>query len=98
MPIAGLADPSTRRRWAERKGMNVYSFIEPRGTPPRNIDVMVEPLHNFEAIHGRRTVVTLRGVLVPLIPVDELARMKRKAARPQDLQDVHDLRLIGKIP
>ena len=96
--IMGLADPKTRQHWTKQKGMKVYSFIEPYGIPPRNIDVMVEPLKGFEAVYRRRTVATLRGVPVPLIPVNELARMKRKAGRPQDLQDVRDLRLIGKIP
>ena len=98
VPIVGLADAKTRRLWTRQKGMKVYSFIEPRGTPPRNIDVMVEPLKNFEAVYRRRKIATLRGVPVPLVPVNELARMKRKAGRPQDLQDIQDLRLIGRIP
>lgn len=97
-PITGLADPATRRLWATRKGRKVYSFIEPYGMPPRNVDVMVTPLKNFEAVYRRRTTATLRGVPVPLIPVNELARMKRRAGRPQDLQDVQDLRLAGRIP
>ena len=96
--ITGLADPKTRQLWTKQKGMRVYSFIEPYGAPPRNIDVMVEPLKNFEAVYRRRTVATLRGIPVPLIPVSELVRMKRKAGRPQDVQDVRDLRLVGRIP
>ena len=97
-PVIGLADPKTRRLWTKQKGMKVYSFIEPYGMPPRNIDIMVEPLKNFEAVYRRRTMVTLRGVPVPLIPVKELVQMKRKAGRPQDLQDVQDLRLVGRVP
>lgn len=97
-PIIGLADPETRRLWTRQNRMNVYSFIEPYGTPPRNIDVMVEPLKNFDAVYRRRKTATLRGVPVPLMPVNELARMKRKAGRLQDLQDVQDLRLAGRIP
>jgi len=97
-PIAGLADPATRRLWTKQKGMKVYSFIEPYGAPPRNVDVMVEPLRNFDAVYRTRNMVTLRGVPVPLVPLSELAKMKRKAGRPQDLQDVQDLRLAGRIP
>lgn len=97
-PIIGLADAKTRRRWTTQKGMKVYSFIEPQGIPPRNIDVMVKPLKDFAAVYRRRTVATLRGAPVPLIPVSELAKMKRAAGRPQDLQDVQDLRLMGRIP
>jgi hypothetical protein len=97
-PITGLADAKTRRLWTKQRGMKVYSFIEPYGSLPRNVDVMVSPAKNFNALYQRRALVTLRGVSVPLVPVDELARMKRKAGRPQDLQDVRDLRLIGRIP
>lgn len=97
-PITGLADAKTRRLWTKQKGMKVYSFIEPYGTPPRNVDIMVNPAKNFDALYRKRKVVALRGVSVPLMPVSELARMKRRAGRPQDLQDVQDLRLIGRIP
>ncbi len=79
-------------------GMKVYSFIEPYRTLPRNVDVMVSPPKNFEALYRGRKLVTLRGVYVPLMPVGELAEMKRRAGRPQDLQDVQDLRLLGRIP
>lgn len=97
-PITGLADAETRRFWTTQRGMKVYSFIEPYGAPPRNIDIMVNPAKNFGALYRRRKTVTLRGVSVPLMPVNELAQMKRRAARPQDLQDVQDLRLLGRIP
>jgi hypothetical protein len=96
-PVTGLADAKTRKRWTREKGMKVYSFIEPYGTPPRNIDIMVNPVKNFGGFYRKRKVVTLRGTPVPLMPVGELARMKRRAGRPQDLQDVQDLRLIGRI-
>ena len=98
VPITGLADAKTRQRWTREKSMKVYSFIEPYGTPPRNVDVMVNPVKNFEALYRKRNVVTLRRVAVPLMPVNELARMKRRARRPQDLQDIQDLRLLGRIP
>ena len=97
-PITGLADAKTRQIWTKQKGMKVYSFIEPYGIPPRNVDIMVNPAKNFDALYRKRTVITLRGVRVPLMPVDELAKMKRRAGRPQDLQDVQDLRLLGRIP
>ena len=98
VPIAGRADPTIRKFWTQHKGMKVYSFIEPYGIPPRNVDVMVEPPRDFDALYRTRTMTMLRGVPVPLMPVKELARMKRKAARPQDLQDVQDLRLSGRLP
>jgi hypothetical protein len=96
-PVQGLADPATRKLWAEQKQMKVYPFVE-RRSPPRMIDVMVNPLPKFETIYRRRVVVHPHGVSVPLVPVDVLVKMKRKAGRPEDRLDVQALKQLGKAP
>ena len=94
-PITGLADPQTRRHWIVHKGMRVYSYIE-RAMPQRTVDVMVEPLSNFDELYRRRTIKRSGHVVIPLVPVETLLAMKRRAARPQDMLDVQDLRRLGK--
>ena len=94
--VLGLADPRIRRQWTVDKGMRVYSYLE--NTPPqRTIDVMVQPLRDFDALYRRRTTKRADGVAIPLVPVRTLAAMKRRAGRPQDLQDLRDLRQLKKI-
>ena len=52
---------------------------------------MVKPLRDCEDVYGRRVTVTIRGITVPLVPVDILAQMKREAGRPEDLLDLKAL-------
>lgn len=94
--IRGLADPTTRKLWTQQKAMKVYSFLE-RRPPARVVDVMVQPLRNFDNAYGRRVTVKIHGVSVPLVPVDLLAQMKSEAGRPEDLLDLKALRALGRI-
>ena len=94
--IKRLADPKTRRLWTEQKAMKVYSFME-RKPPARVVDVMVKPLRSFNEAHRRRVTVKIHDVVVPLVPVDLLAEMKRNAGRPEDLLDLKALRDLGRI-
>jgi len=95
VPVEGLANPGTRRQWLDKKGMKVYSFIE-RRSPPRVVDVMVKPFASFPQTYRRRVTVRVRGVSIPLAPVDVLVRMKQEAGRPEDLLDVKALKELGK--
>ena len=92
-PPSGLADPSLRRKWIREKRMQVYPFREQR-SPSRIVDVMIKPLKDFESLYDRRTLMKVRGVSIPLIPVDALLRLKKAAGRPQDLQDIQDLKRL----
>ena len=83
-----------RQAWIEKKHMKVYSFIDNQ-VPPRNIDVMIRPPKNFKGLYHRRKIVKVNGVSVPLVPVHALIGLKKAAGRPQDIQDIEDLRLLG---
>jgi len=91
---SGLANAKVRDAWIRQKGMKVYSFIE-RRSPPRNVDVMVRPPHNFQELYQHRAIVKVGGVSIPLMPAKALVQMKRKAGRLQDLQDISDLKRLG---
>ena len=96
-PIEGLADPRTRRLWTRDRNMRVYSFHERTGRS-RIVDVMVEPLRDFDQVYRRRVIARARGVSIPLVPIDVLLDLKRKAGRPQDLLDVAELQRLGVRP
>ena len=90
-PIEGLADPHTRRLWTRNRHMRVYSFHE-RTWRSRIVDVLVEPLRNFDQTYRRRVIARAGGLSIPLVPIDVLIRLKEKAGRPQDVWDVAELR------
>ena len=94
-PVLGLADATVRRRWIQQKHMRVYSFIQQK-SPPRVVDILINPLGRFDAIHRRRVTVKAWGVAVPLVPVDVLVKMKQAAGRPEDLFDIQALKALNR--
>lgn len=93
-PIEGLADPRTRRLWTRDRNMRVYSFHERTGRS-RIVDVMVEPLGDFDHVYRRRVIARARGVSIPLVPVDVLIQLKQAAGRPQDVLDIANLKRLS---
>jgi hypothetical protein len=89
--VIGLADPATRREWLQRKGMMVFSFVENR-KPFRMVDIMVRPPRDLGRLYQQRVMVRHQGIAVPVIPVEALIKMKTRAGRVQDLEDVAYLR------
>ena len=94
-PVQGLADAATRRHWVQQKHMTVFSFIQ-RTSPPRVVDILLNPPGRFDAIHRRRAIVKAWGIAVPLVPVDVLVKMKQAAGRPQDLFDAQALKALDR--
>lgn len=76
--------------------MKVFSFIE-RQPPFRVVDVMVKPLRRFMQLYRRRAEVVHRGVKLPLIPVDQLIKMKTGTGRLRDREDVEYLRFADTV-
>ncbi len=92
---AGFADPAQRRRWIEEKAMVVLAFFSDRyrDTP---VDVLVtEPL-SFDEEYEQALVKELSpGLPVRFLRREPLIRLKREAARPQDLTDIDQLNLLA---
>ncbi len=94
--VVRLADPKTRQMWTRQKMMKVFSFIE-RQAPFRVVDVMVRPLPRFEQLYSRRLQVRYGRVNVPVVPVEELIRMKSGTGRLRDQEDVEFLRAVRRL-
>lgn len=62
------------------------------GNSPRRIDILTRISGiDFQQAYGRRTTVTLEGMDVPVISLEDLIANKRATARTQDLADVERL-------
>jgi hypothetical protein len=78
-------------------GLSDADFLQPDavvqlGYPPARIDLLttIDGV-SFEACYGRRRDVTLGGVTLALIDVDDLRANKRAAGRPKDIADLDSL-------
>ena len=89
-----FADSSARARWAEEKGLTVFSLYSPEHQATE-IDLFVESPLEFEKAY--QTAVKLEvapGVVATFVGYDDLVELKRRAARPQDVIDLEQLRAI----
>ena len=86
-----FADATARERWREEKGMIVLKLWsdEHRRTP---IDIFVYEPFPFAPELARSLRLELSpGVSAPVVALDTLLEMKRRAGRPQDLLDIAEL-------
>lgn len=90
----GLADPATREDWIRSKGMTVLSFSSP-AHPTTEVDLFVEEPFPFDEAHERALRADLGEVRVQVASLSDLIAMKRRTARPRDLEDARELEAIA---
>lgn len=95
LPVAAqdFADPETRRRWIEEKGMKVFSLVD-FSNPLRSVDLFVEAPLDFEELWDHATTVDVDGLPVRIAGIEDLIAIKRQAGRPKDLEDAESLETI----
>ena len=97
VPFENLSDPEERRRWAEEKGMRVFSLYNP-DSPLTEVDLFVQPpFADFEAALSRAVKLPIReGLEAVFVGLDDLLALKRSAGRPKDLMDIENLERISR--
>lgn len=85
-----------RKKWKKEKGMIVFSFCQ-KDPPFKIIDMFVDEQISFDRIYKNKVNTRIHGVPVPVISIDHLKKLKRKAGRPQDLIDIVQLEAIKRF-
>ncbi len=88
-----LASEEKRNIWINDKGMTVFSLHDPE-RPFFLLDIFVEMPFDFDKVYARRERMRAGRTTVPVVPIEELIRMKEKSDRPQDRADIHYLKKI----
>lgn len=91
--IEDLADSAKREEWIKDKGMTVFSLFDP-ANPFFLLDVFVEMPFDFDEVYKKRKKIRFEDITVPVVPIEELVRMKEGSDRPQDRADVFYLKKI----
>jgi hypothetical protein len=90
-----FGDPEKRRQWVRDKELRVFSIFSPRHAATE-IDLFAEVPFDFERAYARSVRLEVApGIDGTFIGRADLIEMKRKAGRPQDLQDALDLESLG---
>jgi len=95
VPLRAFADPAQRADWEHTKGLTVFSLWSAE-LPGTEIDLFVADPLPFEPAWGRRLRAQLGAIAVNVASLADLIEMKRRAGRPQDLEDVRQLEAIAR--
>lgn len=89
-----FADPAIREQWAREKGMIVLNLYS-KDHEPCAIDLFISEPFPFEDTYAKAVPTEVNGIPFRYVDLNTLIRMKRKAGRPVDLEDVRHLELLA---
>ncbi len=95
LSLAQFLHPEIRRSWIEEKGLTVLSLWSPE-LPATEVDVFASEPFPFDAAHARAVCIDLGTTRVMVASIPDLIALKRRAGRPQDLEDVRTLEAIAR--
>ena len=91
VPLESFADPEARAEWVRDKGLTVFSLYsdDHRAT---EIDVFVElPFEFARAYAAASWMEVADGVRASFVGLADLINLKKRAGRPQDVDDIRQL-------
>jgi len=88
--IHELTDTKKLKTWIKEKGLKAYTFINNR-RPQLDIDILVEESLTFGKQYSKKTKIKVWDTTLPVISLQNLISMKKKANRQKDLDDVKAL-------
>jgi len=95
VPIRAFADDVERRRWVTEKNLQVFSLWHSK-MPGFEVDLFVEPPFDFAEAYARATWAALGSQSVPVVAIEDLIAMKRRAGRTRDQEDIEALIALRK--
>jgi hypothetical protein len=97
LPVAAIdfAEEETRNDWIENRNLQVFTMRDPRN-PMLTVDLFARAPIPFEDLWTDAETFSLGGRPIRIASLDHLIRMKRAAARPQDLLDLEHLEPIAR--
>jgi hypothetical protein len=93
VPLESFADPAARSRWVREKNLVVFSLWS-RELPGFTLDLFAEEPFDFEVAYARSVRVPLDRTDATVLALDDLVRLKEKAHRPLDLDDIRALKAL----
>ncbi len=94
--VLSLSDKKQVKQWLEEKNMKAYSFTPPKNNPLQ-IDIIMEESLKYDKIFANKVNKRIDDTVIPVISIEDLIKMKRRANRQQDLVDLEALINLKKI-
>ena len=90
----GIADKATREDWVNNKHMKAFNFYK---EDFNEVDIIIESPVSYKQARQKVKLIRIDKMVLPVISVDHLIKMKKKAGREVDQFDLKKLREIKKL-
>ena len=90
----GIADKHTREDWIENKNMKAFNFYQDEQY--KEVDIIIESPVSYTHARKQAKFIRMEGLVVPVISIDHLIKMKKKAGRDVDQLDIKKLKELKK--
>ena len=91
----GLARRQTREDWIRNKHMKAFNFYKENSL--KEVDIIIESPVSFQQAKKDAIILTVDDLKLPVISINNLIKMKKKAGRPVDKLDILELKKIKKL-
>ena len=81
------------KKWMREKNLKAFSFYHKK-EPFKVVDLVLEL--NFEKLYKRKKIFKIDHLKVPVVSLDDLIKLKKKAGRKEDILDIERLKEIKK--
>lgn len=91
----GIADKNIRRDWIKNKHMKAFNFY--KDDEMKEVDIIIDSPVTYEKAKKDVVKVKAGNITIPVISIDNLIKMKKKANRMVDEFDIEELKRIKKL-
>lgn len=89
-------DPEKREIRKKEKGMQVFSFYDPKKSMSL-VDVFVDEPIEYQKLESEKISVKAGDIQIPVVSKRHLIQLKKISGRPQDLADIKALKEVMKL-
>ena len=91
----GIADSKTREDWIKNKHMKAFNFYKEEEL--KEVDIIIESPVSFKEAYSSVIFIRVGNLKLPVISINNLIKMKRKAGRAVDKLDIEELKRVKRM-
>lgn len=91
--VMDFADRSKREEWIATKHMKAFNLVNAKWALSE-IDIIIDAPVGYSEARKRARKITVQGISIPVISIDDLITMKKAAGRELDKADIQYLRKV----
>ncbi len=94
----GIADKKIREDWIRNKHMKAFNFYKEKGCRIlEEVDIIIDSSVSFNKAKKNAIIIKAGDISLPVMSIDDLIKMKKRANRPIDTLDIQELKEIKKL-